>query len=159
MKTALTIFAFIMMATSAFAGGLSRWDTLPPNTRELMVKQYISGYMAGMNHGISEGIRSVINYTKTTGENTYIDSQPNIYATCSNIISSNVDRIYDDTLGWQQIQVRDTKYYIDEMTKFLKLYPNCNKTAVADLIEILTPIWLNIEKKNSYEDVGRGCSK
>ena len=159
MKTALIAFSLLFSAVTANAGSLPSWDAIPITTKELIIKQYISGYMAGMNQGITEGIKSVISYTKKTGENTYIDAKPNTYTTCSNLVSSNMDRIYDDTHGWQQIQPRGTKHYIDEMTAFLKKYPDCNKSDVSELIEILTPIWLNVETKSSYDDVGRGCSK
>lgn len=159
MKTALSVLTILLLAGSSYAGNFPRWDAIPLATKEIIVKQYISGYLAGMNQGVSEGINSVIKYTKTTGDNIYIDSTTNIYTGCSNVVSSNIDMIYDASRGWQQIEPKDTKYYIDQMTIFLITYPICNKTDVTELVEILTPIWLNSEIKTSYEDVGRGCSR
>ncbi|GAM07872.1 hypothetical protein OR1_00141 [Geobacter sp. OR-1] len=159
MKTALVACALIIAGSTSYAANLAPWDKLPVDTKEIIIKQYINGYLAGMNSGVSEGIKSTINYTKTTGSNTYIDNKTNIYTECSNIINSNIDRIYDDTRGWQQIQNKGVNFYINEMTAFLKKYPLCNKTAVTDLVELLTPVWLNVETNTTYDDIGRGCAK
>ncbi len=159
MRTALIVVATMLTTAISHAGTLPTWDKIPGSTREIIVKQYIAGYLAGINRGLDEGIKSVISYTKATGDNTYIDEKQNVYTICSNMISNNLDRIYDESRGWQQLQPKETGYYVNELTTFLKQYPQCNKLEVTDLIEIMTPVWLNMEKKVGYEDVARGCGK
>ncbi len=159
MKTAIACCALLLCGSTSFAANLPSWDKMPPTMREIVVKLYVGGYLAGINQGVGEGIKSAISYTKTTGNNTYIDDKTNIFTSCSNILSNNVDRIYDETRSWQQIQIKDTNFYVGEITAFLKKYPPCAKMDAGDLVEVMTPVWFNLVIDPGYENIGKGCSK
>jgi hypothetical protein len=154
------VFAISLLFTCApcHAGSGYLWGKTPVKTKELLIQQYVSGYKAGFEAGISEGITATSNALKSTETNSN-DSTTTNYDSCSNKIARNVDKIYDSSSGWQNIPDYSTEYYMQDIDKFLKEYPGCQKLDVSTIIEMLLPVWFNMNPaKINYQTIGEECS-